>query len=76
MHQGFEKLELTLGLELGVTDIPLLLQDKRLDEQGRLVYAPSAEEMIPMDIPRLPVDPTAMLYWLKNCLNSGVSNLR
>jgi hypothetical protein len=32
--------------------------------------------MMPIDIPRLPVEPTAMLYWLKNCLNSGVSSLR
>lgn len=40
------RLSSALGLELGVTDIPLLLQDKRLDGQGRLVYAPSAEEMI------------------------------
>jgi hypothetical protein len=23
--------------------------------------------MMPIDIPRLPVEPTAMLYWLKNC---------
>ena len=34
-----------LDLELDVTDIPLLLQDKTLDAQGRLVYAPGAEEM-------------------------------
>ncbi len=33
-----------LGLELGLTDIPLLLQDKRFDAKGHLVYAPSAEE--------------------------------
>ncbi|EDM6698377.1 hypothetical protein CVR75_11305 [Salmonella enterica subsp. enterica serovar Kentucky] len=30
--------------------------------------------MIPIDSPRLPVEPTAILYWLKNCLNSGESN--
>ncbi len=27
--------------------------------------------MIPIDSPRLPVEPTAILYWLKNCLNSA-----
>ena len=31
-----------LDLRLGETDIPLLLQDKRLDEYGNVVYAPGA----------------------------------
>ncbi len=31
--------------------------------------------IIPIDNPRFPVDPTAILYWLKNCLNSGESSL-
>lgn len=31
--------------------------------------------IIPIDNPRFPVEPTAMLYWLKNCLNSGESSL-
>lgn len=33
-----------LGVELGRGDIPIVLQDKRLDEYGRIVYAPSEEE--------------------------------
>ncbi|EAP96100.1 hypothetical protein V12B01_12930 [Vibrio splendidus 12B01] len=31
--------------------------------------------MIPIDIPRLPVEPTAMLYCWKKLRNSGSSNL-
>jgi blue copper oxidase len=31
-----------LDLTLGKTDIPLLIQDKRLDESGNIVYAPGA----------------------------------
>ena len=31
-----------LDLRLGETDIPLLIQDKRLDEDGNVVYAPGA----------------------------------
>lgn len=37
-------LQKALDLKLGVTDIPLVIQDKNFDEQGRLVYAPSEEE--------------------------------
>ncbi len=32
--------------------------------------------MMPIDIPRLPVEPTAMLNWLKNCLNSPICDNR
>ncbi|MGH8725628.1 MAG: multicopper oxidase family protein, partial [Burkholderiales bacterium] len=39
-------LQRALDLKLGVTDIPLLIQDKRLDEQGRLVYSPNEEEEV------------------------------
>ena len=35
-----------LDLKLGVTDIPIVIQDKKFDEQGRLVYAPSEEEEV------------------------------
>jgi suppressor of ftsI/bilirubin oxidase len=37
-------LQRALDLKLGVTDIPLVIQDKKFDAQGRLVYAPSEEE--------------------------------
>jgi blue copper oxidase len=37
-------LQRALDLKLGVTDIPLLIQDKRLDENGALSYAPGAQE--------------------------------
>lgn len=33
-----------LGVELGRGDIPIVLQDKRLDANGRIVYAPNEEE--------------------------------
>lgn len=39
-------LQRALDLKLGVTDIPLVIQDKKFDEQGRLVYAPSEEEKV------------------------------
>jgi len=39
-------LQQALDLELGVTDIPLVIQDKKFDEQGRLVYAPNEEEEV------------------------------
>ena len=35
-------LERALDLKLGVTDIPLLIQDKRLAEDGSLAYSPAA----------------------------------
>lgn len=38
------KLRQALDLTLGVTDIPLLLQDKRFDADGRLVYGPMPPE--------------------------------
>lgn len=34
-----------LDLSLGATDLPLLLQDKRLDAAGSPAYAPSAEDL-------------------------------
>jgi suppressor of ftsI/bilirubin oxidase len=37
-------LERALDLELGVTDIPLLLQDKRLADDGSLRYDPAAHD--------------------------------
>lgn len=37
-------LQKALDLKLGETDIPLLLQDRRFDDEGRPVYEPSAEE--------------------------------
>lgn len=37
-------LQRALDLALGVTDIPLLIQDKRLSEDGALVYAPGGKE--------------------------------
>ena len=33
-----------LGLQLGVTDLPLVIQDKQFDAQGALVYRPNAHE--------------------------------
>jgi FtsP/CotA-like multicopper oxidase with cupredoxin domain len=37
-------LQRALDLELGATDIPLLIQDKRLDADGALSYVPGAQE--------------------------------
>jgi suppressor of ftsI/bilirubin oxidase len=37
-------LQQALDLQLGGSDIPLVLQDRRLDGDGRLVFAPTAEE--------------------------------
>jgi len=39
-------LQQALDLELGATDIPLVIQDKKFDEQGRLRYTPNAEEEV------------------------------
>ena len=33
-----------LDLQLGVTDLPLVIQDKRFDAQGKLLYAPNTQE--------------------------------
>lgn len=38
------KLAKTLDLRLGETDLPLVIQDKQFDAQGRLVYKPNAHE--------------------------------
>jgi len=35
-----------LDLTLGVTDLPIVLQDKRFDVHGGLVYAPSQDELL------------------------------
>ena len=37
-------LQRALDLELGETDVPLLIQDKRFDANGALLYAPHAQE--------------------------------
>jgi suppressor of ftsI/bilirubin oxidase len=37
-------LQKALDLRFGVTDVPLVIQDRKLDEQGRLVFAPTREE--------------------------------
>ena len=37
-------LQQALDLRLGETDIPLVLQDRKFDERGELVYAPTADE--------------------------------
>ena len=39
-------LQRALDLELGVSDIPLMLQDKRFDASGALLYAPDSRERI------------------------------
>ena len=38
------KLAKALDLKLGVTDLPLVIQDKLFDAQGKLVYRPNAHE--------------------------------
>ena len=38
------KLAKALDLQLGVTDLPLVIQDKRFDAQGKLLYRPNAHE--------------------------------
>ena len=38
------KLAKALDLQLGVTDLPLVIQDKQFDTQGRLRYQPNAHE--------------------------------
>ncbi len=40
-----EALARELDLTLGVTDLPIVLADKRFDAQGGLVYAPSADDL-------------------------------
>lgn len=39
-------LQRALDLKLGVTDVPLVIQDKKFDEQGRLLYTPNEEEEV------------------------------
>lgn len=39
-------LQRALDLELGVSDIPLMIQDKRFDANGALLYAPDSRERI------------------------------
>ena len=38
------KVSKALDLQLGVTDLPLVIQDKQFDAQGKLLYRPSAHE--------------------------------
>ena len=38
------KVAQALDLKLGVTDLPLVIQDKRFDAQGKLVYQPNMHE--------------------------------
>ncbi len=38
------RLSKTLDLQLGVTDLPLVIQDKRFDAQGKLLYKPNAHD--------------------------------
>ncbi len=38
------RLSKALDLQLGVTDLPLVIQDKQFDAQGNLLYRPSAHE--------------------------------
>lgn len=38
------RLSKALDLQLGVTDLPLVIQDKRFDAQGKLLYRPNAQE--------------------------------
>ncbi len=38
------KLAKALDLQLGVTDLPLVIQDKRFDAQGKLLYRPNMQE--------------------------------
>ncbi len=38
------KLAKALDLQLGVTDLPLVIQDKQFDAQGKLVYRPNMHE--------------------------------
>ncbi|HWR02737.1 MAG TPA: multicopper oxidase family protein [Humidesulfovibrio sp.] len=40
-----EALSRELDLTLGVTDLPIVLADKRFDAQGALVYAPSKDDL-------------------------------
>ena len=42
--QDEEKLRTSLDLQLGTTDIPLMIQDKRFNEAGQLVYNPTPDE--------------------------------
>ena len=38
------RLAKALDLRLGVTDLPLVIQDKQFDAQGKLHYQPNAQE--------------------------------
>lgn len=39
-------LQRALDLKMGVTDIPLVIQDKKFDDQGQLLYTPNEEEEV------------------------------
>ena len=40
------KLAKALDLKLGLTDLPLVIQDKQFDAQGKLLYRPNAHERV------------------------------
>ncbi|MCY1461796.1 hypothetical protein D9M71_794920 [compost metagenome] len=41
-----------------------------------VAWKPSLALMMPIDRPRLPVEPTATLYWLKKCRASSLASTR
>ncbi len=53
------KLAKALDLQLGVTDLPLVIQDKQFDTEGRLRYQPNAHE--------------AMMGWLGDIVLSNLT---
>ncbi|MNE57772.1 hypothetical protein D3C80_1527590 [compost metagenome] len=45
------------------------------DDMCTLTWKPSLALMMPIDSPRLPVEPTAILYWLKNARAWSLASL-
>jgi spore coat protein A, manganese oxidase len=43
-----DEVERKMGLPSGDHEIPLLLQDRTIDDQGQLVYAPTHEDAVPL----------------------------
>lgn len=43
-----DEVERRMGLPSGDHEIPLLLQDRTIDDQGQLVYAPTHEDAVPL----------------------------
>ena len=75
-----------LALEFGVTDVPLVIQDKRIDEAGAPVYSPSAREWVHGYLgsevlvnltprPYLDVTPRVYRFRLLNASNARVYRL-